>query len=592
MLSLIAFSLQAAFAMAHGPNRSHDPNVVVPSSSMPQWFDRPGTNHTNYLIYTGSTASDFAANPSPSPSNLFGPLVSSPAGFHPDDIRAAYNVPALQGAKTIVIVDAYSYPTAQSDFNTFSTQFGLPVETSSDITSGNNQVLQVISSGPWTPPVDAGWDVEQALDIEWAHAMAPNAKIILVESLDNGQTLFDAITFGASLQDVHEVSMSFGAGDGSYESNYVNNFQQPGVVFFASTGDSDGAILFPSVSDYVVGVGGTSLRMNSGHVTSETGWTNEGGGMSAYSPLPSYQRFLQPKGFTKRVVPDLAAVADPGTGVAIYDSAVGGWLVVGGTSVASPVVAGITNAQSSAAGIYQASSADQLAQFYGWLGTSHFRDIVQGSNSSGLRARYGWDTMSGCGAPLFVWPITLTLPDPGQLAATPNGRMTFPFAAVDTVHPGNAIVSHIVGGPSWATWDGTTLTVNPPAGTKTGIYPMGLESTEPNYAINTVIHNVSIRVAPANLLNATWSVPSVVSGGTARLTINLTNPAPSGGLSVTLSSNSSAIPIASSARFAEGATIATLSVVAGSVTKPTSAIVYVTYNGTRLAVPIRVMPGA
>ncbi len=343
MLSLIAFSLQAAYVAAHGLNRSHDPNIVVPSSSQPQWFDKPGTGHTQYLIWKGRSANgpenDFETiHPS-----LFGPLTFSPYGYSPADIRAAYDVPLLQGANAIAIVDAYNYPTALADFNVFSRQFGLPVETSTDPTASTNQVLQVVYADGTQPVADSGWSVEQALDIQWVHAIAPNAKIYLVESADNGFNLFNAISVASGLDTVKEVSMSFGALDGSYEASYESVFQQSGVVFFASTGDASGDILFPSVSDSVVGVGGTTLVVNTGHVLSEKGWSSEGGGMSQYSPLPSYQSFLQSR-FTNRVVPDVAAVADPATGVAVYNSGAGGWLVVGGTSLSSPLVAAMTTA--------------------------------------------------------------------------------------------------------------------------------------------------------------------------------------------------------------------------------------------------------
>jgi subtilase family serine protease len=601
MLSLIAFSIQAAYAAIHGPNRAHNPHIVVPSSSEVHWFDKPGKMHTHCLIWTGKADISSERNSPGYETNLFGPLSSiNIPGFHPTDIQTAYDIPSLHGAKAIAIVDAFAYPTAQADFNAFSTQFGLPTETSSDVTASTNQVLQVVYSAGTAPAtVDRGWALEQSLDIEWAHAVAPNAKIYLVEAPDDSFdpntfriNLFDAAALAATLPNVTQVSMSFGTADDYYEPYYDSNFNVPNVAFFASTGDSAGSIEYPSTSDYVVGVGGTSLTITNGYVQ-ESVWNEEGGGQSLFSSLPTYQNFLSvnSQSYTRQV-PDIAAVADPATPVAIYNSLINGWGVVGGTSVSSPILAAVYNVNSDINSYNYGSSTNLLTSIYSWISTYRFRDITAGYTYSGLYAARGFDNASGVGTPL-VAPPTIVMPTNNFLCATPNGTITYnPFVPVDPVFPGHTLTSRVSAGPSWVSYDGTKITFTPPAGLKQGTYPFSLTTTTPGFPTDTVTKGYLVRVATPILQSSVWATTSVVSGSTDTLTLSLSNPAPLTGETISLtSSNPAVVPVPATVSLVNGQFSIPVVVTTGRVGKVAVTVtVTATFAGTKVPATVRVVP--
>jgi kumamolisin len=318
-------------------------------------------------------------------------LVPSPApGCNPNTV----SVNPSGGSRAIAIVDAYHYPTAMQDLQVFSAQFGLPAPTSAN--------FQVVYASGRQPPVNANWNLEAALDIEWAHAMAPNAKIYLVEAASNNWTdLFNAISVANSLLKSAgggEVSMSFGGSEFASETAYDRYFTQSGVVYFASSGDSPG-VIWPSSSPNVVSVGGTSISRNptTGAFQQEMAWQSGGGGASRYELRPSYQNGISTIVQTRRGTPDVAAVADPYTGVWIYNAS--SWYIVGGTSVAAPIWAGIVNA----AGSFAATSQNELATVYTSNGNaSYFADVVHGScgPNEGYLAGAGWDFCTGVGSPV------------------------------------------------------------------------------------------------------------------------------------------------------------------------------------------------
>ncbi len=396
MLAVLALSLQAAFAASSmGPVRQ-DPDIQIPASSLPVWYASSAAQ-TNHLIFTGISQSEHRTS-FPIPLAMHGPSASNPGGYWPSDIQTAYNVPPSGGSYAIAIVDAYLYNTALNDFNAFASQFGLPQETSTNALASTNQVFQVAYEGNVAPTAtNTGWNEEEALDIEWAHAIAPGAKIYLVEAHSSSLSdLYSSVQTAAALPNVKEISCSWGGAESSMEAFEDGVFMHTGITIFAATGDTGGTLEYPSVSPNVIAVGGTTLNMSGGAVTSETGWSSSGGGHSAYENLPSYQSSLSSLLGTKRGVPDMAAVADPHTGVAIYDtSAEPGWLVVGGTSVACPICAALTND----AGSFLASSNAELTRIYSGLGGSNFRDIVSGTAGSN-KAAVGWDYVTGVGSPL------------------------------------------------------------------------------------------------------------------------------------------------------------------------------------------------
>ncbi|AIE84354.1 putative family S53 non-peptidase [Fimbriimonas ginsengisoli Gsoil 348] len=387
--------------------------VIVPPTSVRRPGERPGTAHTNYRIYIGPWRFPSVDSPFPELAAAHGPAAGQTIpGYHPADIRAAYNVPPNLGTQAIAIVDAFDLPTSLNDFNFFSAQFGLPTEPSGVATASTNRVFQVVYASGTKPATNADWGGEIALDIEWAHAMAPNAKIYLIEAdSDSLLDLLAAVRVAATqLSNVRQISMSFGANEFTNESASDSTFLGTNKVFFASSGDASNLVSYPAASPNVVGVGGTRLALSNGSVVSETAWSSAGGGPSSREPRPTYQNSVSGVVGSARGTPDIAAIADPETGVAVYDSTpipgTGvGWFVVGGTSLACPVCAGITNAR----GYFTASSFSELTRLYGLAGTSFFRDITSGTSGQ-FSARVGYDFVTGLGSLLGIFGPFATSP--------------------------------------------------------------------------------------------------------------------------------------------------------------------------------------
>ena len=311
---------------------------------------------------------------------------SSPTGLSPATIKAAYNytTSATDGAgKTIAIVDAYDDPTAESDLAHFSTQYGLPA-----CTTANGCFKKVGQTGGKVPRSNAGWALEISLDIQWAHAIAPGAHILLVEassaSTANLMTAEDYAKGKASY-----VSNSWGGSEFSGESSYDSHFVKTGVSFFVSAGDAGLPAEWPSASPAVISVGGTTLHFSGSTLTSETGWADGGGGCSAYETATAAQKPIsQALCGTKRATPDISLDADPASGVSVYDSTKyngqAGWFTVGGTSASSPMIAAhsaVTGAVVNSAYIY---------------GNLNIRDITSGNNGAACAA--GFDLCTGRGS--------------------------------------------------------------------------------------------------------------------------------------------------------------------------------------------------
>jgi subtilase family serine protease len=311
---------------------------------------------------------------------------------------------ATGGSKLVLIVDAYDDPTAASDLTVYSKQFGLPA-----VTSAN---FEVVYAAGTKPPVDStgGWEFEESLDVQMAHALAPNAKVVLVEAASSSTSdLLAAVTVAANMAVAAgggEVSNSWGEGEFSGEDSYESTFAAANTVFFASTGDSHGT-LFPSVLQNVIGAGGTSINRNPSHVfTDQTSWVDGGGGISSQIAIPSYQAAEKKVAKVvgkKRGVPDFSFDANPNTGVVIYDTTpyegeTLDWAVVGGTSVASPALAASINA----AGSFAASTVAELTTIYGDYTTkADWTDITSGncSNKGNIQAKKGYDLCTGIGVP-------------------------------------------------------------------------------------------------------------------------------------------------------------------------------------------------
>jgi hypothetical protein len=328
----------------------------------------------------------------------------TPQGYSVSQIRTAYNLPSSGGTNnTIAIIDAFHTPNILNYFNTFSNQYGLP-----DNRTGNFLVHKMAQNIQY----DSAWSLETCLDIEWAHAIAPNATILLVEATAPTNTaLLAAIDYATSRPNVVAVSMSWGGEESYDEYIYESHFSKPGVTFFASSGDDGSTVMWPASSANVVSVGGTTLNLNpDGTIISETAWRNSSGGLSAYVARPIYQTNYG-LNFANRAVPDVSYNANAFTGVPVYN---GTWWKLGGTSAGAPQWAAIHTLGLSATNNNLYSRAKSAYSAY-------FRDITQGSNYVNSTTS-GYDLVTGLGSPLtFDFGTTL---DVFPTSGPPNGAIT------------------------------------------------------------------------------------------------------------------------------------------------------------------------
>jgi subtilase family serine protease len=340
---------------------------------------------------------DFQASP---PIHVYRSAAATPAGLTPDQIKSIYHLPAKGGQGTIAIIGAYDDAAIEADLNVVSAAFGL-----SKCTAANG-CFEKHALGK-TAAASADWALETSLDVEWAHAIAPGAKILLVEApTPSGANLLSAIDYARSRSDVVAVSMSWGGAEFSDETSLDSHFTSThSITFFASSGDQGAGVSWPAASPNVVGVGGTSLvRKAAGSVVAENAWSGSGGGVSAYEPEPGYQKaYSIPRAGGHRAVPDVSYDADPASGFSIYRStpstvnSTKGWYVVGGTSAGAPQWAAIKALGSTASNAH--FYADKASADPGVF----FRDIISGANGTcayycAARARY--DYVTGLGSPL------------------------------------------------------------------------------------------------------------------------------------------------------------------------------------------------
>jgi kumamolisin len=324
-------------------------------------------------------------------------LVADPKpGCSPDETTE----PPSGGGGAIALVEAFDDPTAASDLDVFSTQFGLP-----------HADLTVVFANGTKPAVDptGSAELETSLDIEWAHAMAPKAKLFLVEAASlRLSDIFGAIFVAGNLVAANgggEVSMSFGTSEFPQEIQLDNFFTTPGVVYVASAGDNPGT-QYPCVSPNVLCAGGTTISRDSktGKFLLENTWQDTGGGPSLFEPRPEFQNGIAGIVGDVRGAPDLSFDANPKTGVWVFDGNTFrgsknplGWAVVGGTSVSAPALSGIINL----AGKFRTSSQLENAEIYEQVGKSRdFRDIEFGNCGFNIGdfAKDGWDFCTGVGS--------------------------------------------------------------------------------------------------------------------------------------------------------------------------------------------------
>jgi len=323
------------------------------------------------------------------------PFAGTPSGLNPTDLWSAYNLPLGTAAAwnwnkmTVAIVDAYDDPKAESDLAVYRQQGGLPPCTT------KNGCFQKVnqSGGTRYPRGNAGWAEEISLDLDMVSAICPNCKILLVEATSATFSNLSAAEDTAAKLGASAISNSYGGSEWSTETSYDTHYNHPGIAITVSSGDSGYGVQYPAASPYVTAVGGTSLTKAGGGWT-EAAWSGAGSGCSAYEAKPSWQKDT---GCSNRTVADVSAVADPNTGVSVYDTyGVSGWLVFGGTSVSSPIIASVY----ALAG--NTSSLDGKFSFP-YQNPSALNDITTGSNGTCgtylCQAGAGYDGPTGLGTP-------------------------------------------------------------------------------------------------------------------------------------------------------------------------------------------------
>jgi subtilase family serine protease len=345
-------------------------------------------------------------------------------GYTPSDLQSAYNLTtnATSGGsgKTIAIVDAYDNPNALQDLNVYRQQFDLAPGPTITKRNQNGKVVETLDTTKGTittgagaaPSPNTGWGQEIALDLDMASAICPNCHILLVEANSSSLADLGAAVNTAANQGANSISNSYGAKEFFFEGGYESYYDHKGIAITVSSGDSGYGVQFPAASQYVTAVGGTSLTHSNSTTArggwSESVWSGAGSGCSAYIAKPT--TWQKDKGCARRTVADVSAVADPNTGVAVYDSygsatdANGNslnWYVFGGTSVSAPIIASVyALADDINHSLYPYSSE------YTYRHASSLYDVVSGTNGGcSKRNAYlctgvtGYDGPSGLGTP-------------------------------------------------------------------------------------------------------------------------------------------------------------------------------------------------
>jgi subtilase family serine protease len=400
-----------------------------------------------------------------------------PGGFSPAQIKQAYGFNQITFSngtikgdgtgQTIAIIDLYDDPTIASDLATFDATFGLPAP------PNFTKVNQTGGTASAT-----SWAVETSLDVEWAHALAPGANILLVEAAPNWGGVGAAVNYARNQPGVSVISMSLASTQWSGESAYDGDFQTPsghnGVTFVAASGDGGSAagVQFPAASPNVVAVGGTQLSLDSsGNYLSESGWSGSGGGISAYESQPAYQKGVVTQTSSMRAEPDVAFNGSSGSPFAVYDTTgYGGWIQVYGTSAGAPQWAAlfaIADQGRALAGEGTLDGPSQTLPALYKLPSSDFHDITTGSNGT-YSAGPGYDLVTGRGSPIA-----------------------------------NLVVAGLVGASSSTTSSGPTLV------TPASASPSQVRGTTTSLSVS------ASDAAGASALTYTWSVTAAPSGATA-----------------------------------------------------------------------------
>ena len=326
-----------------------------------------------------------------------GTCTTAHRGYTPCDLKAAYKLPGSPAGsgQTVAIVDAYDAPNVEADLGVYRSAYGLGT-----CTTANGCFRKINQNGGSAPPAaDGGWAQEISLDVDMVSATCPNCHILLVEATSASVGDLATAVRQAAAQGANAISNSYGISESQFFFAPDDSaYNQPGRAVTVSTGDNGYGVEFPASSTHVTAVGGTSLtKASNGRGWSETAWSGAGSGCSSFFSKPSWQT---DSGCGNRMLADVSAVADPNTGVAVYDSyayqGLSGWLEFGGTSVASPIVASV----------YALAGNASVAPSYPYSHTGSLFDVVSGSNGTCLlkpsyycNAVPGYDGPTGLGTP-------------------------------------------------------------------------------------------------------------------------------------------------------------------------------------------------
>ena len=509
-----------------------EPHVQAVSAALAQLSTRRLTKAAmESVLRDGIVPDEFAADAPGATPLASGTAVAT---YTPAQIRAAYGLPPLPAAgatpssqqaaqlgagQTIYIIDAQDDPNAAAELATFDRQFGLPGCSVSSIAASaalplppaassgcSFSVVHSTSTGGMTssaPGYDSGWATEIALDVQWTHATAPLARIILIEAPDSSVNSLLAAVSLANAMGPGVVSMSFGSTEGSWTASVDSTFNNSAMTYVAAAGDSGAGVNWPAVSAHVLAVGGSTLTYTGAAPRSEIVWSGTGGGISQYTPTPSYQNSTVPDMGTPahRSVSDVTFNADPTTGQYIAVLAPGAttatWLSAGGTSLSTPQWAGILAvADALSANAAQPLLGDPHAKIYGLSSqgasyASAFYDITRGSDGScaGCFAEIGYDQPTGIGTP----NVTSLL---SALVAAPGGSAP----PVSTPPVSSASKPPLVAGASLSGSVGTAL-----------LYPVSVTDSNPvTFTLSGAPSGMTISAAgvlswPAPVIG-TWSV--------------------------------------------------------------------------------------
>lgn len=481
------------------------------------------------------------------------------ATYTPAQVRAAYGLPALPAAgialtaaqaaalgagQTVYVIGARHNPNVAAELAAFNQKFGLPACTTKPIAPNASlplaaaspagcelSVVYATAAGGMTasaPAYESGWATEMALDVQWAHATAPLARIVLIEAPDPSvNSLLGAVRVANAMRP-GAVSMSFGAAEGSYTAQVDALFTAPGMTYLAATGDWGTGVFWPSVSPNVLAVGGTTLNWSGAGARSEVAWSGTGGGMSAYTARPPYQTAAVPGLGTplRRTLADVAFNADPATGQYVAVMAPGSstvnWISAGGTSLSTPQWAGlvaVANAlRAQAAKPTLAGSHGVLYQQIGAVPGSYaaaFADVVLGSNGSCslCTAKAGHDSLTGLGTPqaaallaVLAGAGTAALP-PVVTPATITGQAGKPLSFTVSVSAANPVSYTLSGAPAGMAIAATGVVSW--AAPVAGSYAVGVTARDSKTALTgQAVYKLTITAPPSAL------APPVVAAAT------------------------------------------------------------------------------